>query len=330
MSSRDQAFEPLRSSNLHPIAAVPPEEHHPTTVVIVPATDGPATLASCVRAIEAADDPPDELIVIDSPPARGPAAARNEGAARATADILIFVDADVLPHPDAFGRIRNAFEADERLAAVFGSYDDAPADKSVVSSFRNLLHHHVHQQGAGRATTFWAGLGAVRRSTFERVGGFDSDRFADASVEDVEFGMRLAASGEIVQLDPAIRGTHLKRWTFLEMLRVDASRRAFPWARLLLVSERSATLNLGWRHRLSALTCVGGVTAVFLRSPRAALAALVTLVALNASFYSLLLRRRGAIAAVVGIGLHVAHHLAGVAGAAAALAAHLAERRRKD
>ncbi|MGH7896935.1 MAG: acetone carboxylase subunit gamma, partial [Candidatus Binatia bacterium] len=44
------------------------------------------------------------------------------------------------------------------------------------SRFRNLLHRHVHQEGAGPATTFWAGLGAIRREAFERVGGFDALR----------------------------------------------------------------------------------------------------------------------------------------------------------
>ena len=31
--------------------------------------------------------------------------------------------------------------------ALFGSYDDAPAAPGLVSQFRNLLHHYVHQQG---------------------------------------------------------------------------------------------------------------------------------------------------------------------------------------
>jgi len=52
------------------------------------------------------------------------------------------------------------------------------------------------------------------------------------------------------------------------------------------------------------------------------------LVALNRSFYGLLLRRQGSPAAAAGVGLHAVHHLAGVAGAVAALAAHLLGRRR--
>ena len=111
--------------------------------VIVPATDAPPTLAACLRAIEAADEPAEQLLVVDEPRGSGPAAARNAGADRVDADVVVFVDADVVVHRDAFVPIRKAFDADPGLAAVFGSYDDRPADGGVVSQFRNLLHHAV-------------------------------------------------------------------------------------------------------------------------------------------------------------------------------------------
>ena len=74
----------------------------PTLAVVIPATDGPATLDRCLAAIAAAADPPDELVVVTTPPGAGPAAARNRGVAETTADIVLFVDSDVLVHPDVF------------------------------------------------------------------------------------------------------------------------------------------------------------------------------------------------------------------------------------
>jgi Glycosyl transferase family 2 len=284
---------------------------------IVPATDGPVTLERCLATIRAAEEPPDEVVVVEEAGRRGPAAARNEGARRTTAELLVFVDADVEPHPDAFARIRRAFATDPALDAIFGSYDDDPADPGLVSRFRNLLHHHVHHEGAGPATTFWAGLGAVRREAFLRAGGFDAERYPAASIEDVELGLRLTR----IELDPSIQGRHLKAWTLPEMVSTDFARRGLPWAELLLERGHGSTaLNLAPRHRASALASLAVAGGLVARRPRLAGAGAIALLALNARFYRLLLRREGPVRAAAGVGLHAAHHLTGVAAAATALA----------
>ena len=286
----------------------------PSLAAIVPATDRPPTLERCLESIRAAHEPPDEIVVVDSPAGAGPAAARNAGAMRSGADLLAFVDSDVVVRPDAFARMRSAFAAQPGLAAVFGSYDDAPEAPGAVSGFRNLLHHHVHQSCAGRAQTFWAGLGAVRRDAFFAAGGFDEDRYPLASIEDIELGMRLADAGERIELDPALQGTHLKTWTLLGAVRTDFARRGVPWTSLLRERRRIPTdLNLGWRQRASAAATVLGLAAIGARRPIPAAAAVLTLVALNRSLYALILRRRGPAQAVAGVGLHALHHAVGAA-----------------
>lgn len=298
-----------------------------TLAAIVPATDDPPTLGRCTAALAAGERAPDELLVERRPDGEGPAAARNVAAAATEADVLVFVDADVEAHPDALSRIERRLLADPGLAAVFGAYDDAPEAPGLTSRFRNLLHHHVHARAPGEAETFWAGLGAVRREAFEAAGGFDAGRFAAASVEDVELGMRLRAGGMRVLLDPAIRGRHLKAWTPLSMLRTDFARRGVPWALLLLEGGggRSA-LNLGWRERASALASVLLVAAAPARRPRLALAALLATLGLNRRFYALLARKGGAPLLAAGIPLHLLHQLAAVAAVPAALALHLRDR----
>lgn len=294
---------------------------------IVPATNDPSTLATCADAIRRADEPPEQLIVVRDAEEPGPAAARNAGARDATGDVLVFVDADIELHPDAFARIRQAFSDDPQLAALFGSYDDNPGAEGVVSVFRNLLHHHVHQSAAGPASTFWGGIGAVRRDAFEQVGGFDQARFAVPSVEDIELGMRLTAAGARIVLDPAIQGTHLKRWTLGQMIRTDLLRRGVPWVELLLESRQgSSALNLGWRHRMSTLAVLVGFGGLAARRPGVAAASVGALVILNHSFYALLARRRGGREAVAGIGLHSLHHLSAAASVPIALARHAARR----
>lgn len=296
--------------------------------MIVPATNRPSTLPGCLEAIHAAKRPSDEVIVIEEPADAGPALARNRGAERARGDVLVFVDADVNIHPDALRRIRTALEADPGLTAVFGSYDATPPDEGVISAFRNLLHHHVHQRSPGPASTFWAGLGGIRREAFLAVGGFDAQRYRLPSIEDIDLGMRLASADARIELDPQIQGTHLKAWSLAEMVRTDFDRRGVPWVALLLRQGSAPTaLNLGWRHRLSALTTVVAMSGAITRRPRLAAGAVLALVALNGSFYALLARRRGPHEAAVGIGLHALHHLTAVAAVPIGILAHLRESR---
>ncbi len=228
--------------------------------------------------------------------------------------MLVFVDSDVEIHADAFQRIRSAFRCDPELAAIFGSYDDVTDGASTVSAFRNLLHHHVHQRGAGPATTFWAGLGAVRREAFLAAGGFDEERFPEPSIEDIELGMRLAADGSRLELDPLLQARHLKHWTLAGMVRTDLFQRGAPWVALLLERRSSSrALNLGWGERASAAASVALVVALAMRRPKAAIGASLVVGSLDAPFYALLLRRRGPWGMSAGVLLHVLHRFSALA-----------------
>jgi GT2 family glycosyltransferase len=294
---------------------------------IIPATKAPETLQRVTGAIEAAAAPPDEVIVVSGPYEAGPAEARNAGAERASGDLLVFVDADVIVHRDAFVRIRDAFASDPGLGGVFGSYDDEPARGDTVSAFRNLLHHHVHQSSPGPARTFWAGLGAIRRDVFFEVGGFD-DAYGAPSIEDVELGLRLTDAGHRIELAPDIQGKHLKGWTLPGMVRGDVLHRAVPWLALLLRHGRLPTsLNLGWRHRASALASLGIGGGIATRRSRLFAPSALLLIGLNHGFYRLLWERLGPRRAVLGVGLHVVHHLSAVAASPLALWVYLRGRR---
>jgi GT2 family glycosyltransferase len=285
------------------------------------------TLDRVAAAVRRAAEPPEELIIVDQPPELGPAAARNLGSRRASGDIVVFVDADVEVHDDAFARIRAAFAGDADLAAVFGSYDDNPADGGIVSDFRNLLHHHVHHQGAGVATTFWAGLGAIRRDVFLELGGFDEKRFPHPSVEDIELGMRLHVRGQRVILDPAIQGKHLKAWTFAGMIKTDLLRRGVPWLRLVLERRSGATaLNLGWSHRVGTGASLLLLVGLARRKARLVGGTLAFLILLDRPFYQLLLRRRRTRLVVAAMPLQLVHRLTAAAAVPIALTIHLRAR----
>jgi len=292
----------------------------PSLALIVPATNAPPTLERCLEPLRRGEA---ELIVATDPPGGSPAAARNEGAGRASAEVLVFVDADVVVHADAIDRLRDAFAADPTLTAVFGAYDDRPPASGTVSRFRNLLHHHVHSSSPGPAQTFWAGIGAVRRDAFLDAGGFDARRFRTAAVEDIDLGRRLRARGGRIVLDPAIRGTHLKRWSLAEMVRTDLVRRAIPWTRIQLEErELSSELNVGARHRLATVLALGAALAAAGGRARLAGGAAAGTVALDLPFMRLLARREGLGGVVLGTPLLLVHRLVGAVGFGLGALAH--------
>lgn len=295
-----------------------------TFSVIVPATNQPASLDTCLAGITAACGPRDEIVPVRDGDSRSPARVRNVGAARAHGDVLLFVDADVVLHPDALRPLREAFDSDPELVAAFGSYDDEPPP-GYASQFRNLLHHHVHHEGEGRVQTFWAGLGAIRREAFLAAGGFNGPRYPRPMLEDVELGLRLSDAGAKITLIPEAQGTHLKAWSVRGMLWADLRNRGIPWTRLLLERrEAPATLNLGWSHRITALAIVTSpAVAAFTGNPLALLAGGATVIGLNHRFYTVLWRKGGPRLTVAGIFLHILHHLAAVTAVPLGIAAHL-------
>ncbi len=245
----------------------------------------------------------------------GPAAARNRGAARARGDVLFFVDSDVAVAPGTLARVTALFAAQPDVAAAFGSYDASPAAPGVVSRYKNLLHHFVHQHGAERASTFWAGCGAIRRAVFEEIGGFDAGRFRRPSIEDIELGYRLRRAGHRIALDKGLLGTHLKRWTVGSLLRTDIRARAIPWAELILTTRQPIDdLNLRWDQRWSAaLTALAAasivVTPLWIGFAGIAAGLLLGVVMLNRELYGFFARQGGLAFAGACVLLHWLYYL---------------------
>jgi GT2 family glycosyltransferase len=272
-------------------------------VVADGAVDDPLTVASKWGA---------RVLAIAGP--RGPAAARTEGAATMSCDVLVFVDTDVVVEKEAIGRLARLFVAEPDLAAAFGAYDEAPADPGFVSQCRNLAHSYIHQRSNREAQTFWAGLGAMRADVFAAVGGFD-ERFARPSVEDIDLGYRVREAGRRIVLDPTIQGKHLKRWTFRGSVMSDLFDRGIPWTQLLhRYTALNNDLNVSRAYRicvvvsyLAVLFTLGAVWSPL--TLLGTLACLLTLVVLDWSYYRFFVRQRGVWFTVRWFPLHVLHHL---------------------
>jgi GT2 family glycosyltransferase len=239
--------------------------------IIVPVWKGGDGFGECITAAAAAVRPPHEIIVvadgegdgvwrkakamgirvIELPATGGPARARNAGAKAARSPILFFVDADVVIPSNALEAILDIFAGDPGLAALIGSYDDAPAQANFLSQYKNLFHHYVHQHASPEASTFWGACGAIRREVFLALGGFD-ENFRQPSIEDIELGYRMRDAGYRIRLVPTLQVKHLKRWEALSLIRTDFLQRAVPWVELFLGRKSVVSdLNLGNAYKAS-------------------------------------------------------------------------------
>jgi glycosyltransferase involved in cell wall biosynthesis len=247
----------------------------------------------------------------------GPGAARNFAAKHAVGDILWFVDADVVAHEDGARILKDAF-ADDRVAAVFGSYDSNPPARNFASQYKNLVHRFYHQRGKEDSDTFWSGCGAVRKQTFLELGGFDGQRYGRPSIEDIEFGFRLRAAGWSIRLAHALLGTHLKRWTLWEVIRTDIFQRAVPWSNLILSGRGlNNDLNVSPIERLRAIAAALwavalGACAIPSLWPGALVVAAAStgiVGALNSELFAFFRTNRGAPFAVAATAFHQVYYL---------------------
>jgi glycosyltransferase involved in cell wall biosynthesis len=307
----------------------------PFISVIVPVYNGGSFLAVCLQALKSSSYPAYEIIVVDDcstdnsaeisramgakvlrmPKQSGPAGARNQGSGEARGEILFFVDADVVVKPDTLLRVAYNLVENPNVAAVFGSYDDEPAEKNFISQYKNLFHHFVHQQSNTEAVSFWAGCGAIRHEVFDKVGGFDTNRYARPSIEDIELGYRMRRMGYRLLLDKQLQGKHLKQWRLSSLLHADIFCRAVPWSMLILQSKGMVNdLNLQTADRIAA-AMVGLAVAILpfsLLKPQLLLLVpflLATVPFLNHKLYRFFLKRRGLAFALRVFPLHVLYYL---------------------
>ena len=248
--------------------------------------------------------------------------ARNRGVAAATAPVVLFIDADVVVRPDIIMRVSEQFTTAPDLAALFGSYDTEPPAPQLVSQFKNLTHHYVHQQGREEAFTFWAGCGAVRRDIFLSLGGF-SEGYGRPCIEDVELGYRLRRAGHRIALVKSLQVTHLKQWTLRGLVATDVFDRGVPWTELILAHPdvTAGDLNLSGKARASLMLTWLGLLALLVSpfwTPAlvAGAGAIGAVLAIDRRYFAWLARVRGTSFALRCVPLHLLYHLySGVAGA---------------
>jgi lipopolysaccharide/colanic/teichoic acid biosynthesis glycosyltransferase/GT2 family glycosyltransferase len=192
----------------------PSADPQPQVSVVIPAYNAADLLPECLIALAAQDMPRNsyELIVVDdgstdstaelgrihgaqviSQPNAGPAAARNQGAAAAQGELLLFTDADCAPTPGWISALTAPF-TDPHVAGAKGAY--LTHQQGITPRFTQLEYEERYDRMAGLESIDFVDTysAAYRRDVFLANGGFDTI-FPTASVEDQELSFRLAEKG---------------------------------------------------------------------------------------------------------------------------------------
>ncbi|NMF87367.1 glycosyltransferase [Aromatoleum petrolei] len=145
------------------------------------------------------------LLRYEFEPLQGLSHARNRGIASARGDVLLFTDDDVLPEPDWLEATLDGLERHRvdacggYVAPIWG----APPPPWLTERFHGFLAIRAERSDEYPITRaadapFGANM-AVRRSVFERVGGFDTGRGRKGAVlaagEDGELFARILEAG---------------------------------------------------------------------------------------------------------------------------------------
>jgi glycosyltransferase involved in cell wall biosynthesis len=134
----------------------------------------------------------DERLRLVLLPRGGRSRARNEGAARARGEVVVFLDSDDQAEPDWLRELVLALDGPAAVACCGARFTAERGDQATDRDWIGM----PFELGAGwgnRVARFLAGTFAVRRRVFEAIGGYDS-RLAFA--ENSELGMRLVTHCE--------------------------------------------------------------------------------------------------------------------------------------
>jgi GT2 family glycosyltransferase len=143
--------------------------------------------------------------LIEQPERTLPGRARNIGAREAQGELLAFVDADVVPEPDFVDALERELSpgVDLAVAAVCNGTPRSPTGTAgYLLEFLDFAPFRKKPPLHGAACAF-----LVRRSAFERVGGFPEDLWP---AEDTVFSLKVTERAPLAFV-PNARVSHINR-----------------------------------------------------------------------------------------------------------------------
>jgi GT2 family glycosyltransferase len=283
LTTRDRQPKPALRAVSARLAKVPfaPDYQWPKVSIVVCSCNGARTIAETLAALESLEYPDYEIIVIDDGSIdqtstiankhsvrlirtenNGLSAARNQGLAAATGEIIAYIDDDAYPDPHWLTYLAASFLRTEH-AGIGGPNLAVPGDGAIADCVANAPGGPIHVLLSDDIAEHIPGCNmAFRREKLLAIGGFDP-RFRAAG-DDVDLCWRLQERGWTLGFAPSAVVWHHRRNSIKSYLKQQFG---YAKAEALLADKWPAKYNsaghVTWQGRLYGK---GIVEAVFARS----------------------------------------------------------------
>jgi GT2 family glycosyltransferase len=200
--------------------------------IIIPTFGRPQDVSRLVASLQPLCGQRDSIIVVDQgttgPHPNLPApvkrlqlpkpnlpAARNAGVRSSNADIVLFLDDDVVPLPGLVDGHRSCY-ADQTIAGVTGFIDDPLFDRTQALPSRidlstgNCVQNFAHSK-SGRTISAMGANMSFKRSALLSIGGFDECYRSNALWEDIDCSLRMIGCGHRLYYCANAKVRHLRR-----------------------------------------------------------------------------------------------------------------------
>ena len=202
----------------------------PEISIVIPMYNAGKIIENVLQSLENQTDKNFEIIIVDDvstddsveivkkhslepiilPKNGGPSRARNVGVKNAKADVILFMDTDVILCPDVIEKLIEMFK-DQSINVVAGINDTKNHYNNFISDYENLYISYMYHNLVNFASGFYTCFTVIRKNVFNNVGGFNENIRMS---EDTEFGHRLLRKGYKINLNKKIVFSHIKEYTF--------------------------------------------------------------------------------------------------------------------
>ena len=208
-----------------------PQVSSPKMSVVIPAFNASAHIEECLDHVFASKFKEFQVILVDdhstddtvAKAARypclilkneinyGAAHSRNLGIEAASADLILFIDSDVLIPPDLLDRVLDFFNHHPDVSILQGCYNHKPYYQNLLSQYKHFVFSFRGSLPGGVYINYvHTACAAMRKSVFKKL-RFNEDL---KRREDIEFGLRCSEHGYRIYADPSLTVGHKKRYDF--------------------------------------------------------------------------------------------------------------------